>query len=318
MAYFVGLDSGGTKTECWLGDETRVLGRAVTGTVKLTRVSEEIATARMRELLTEVSDKSGVRLSDVVRTCVGIAGLSIAAVREWAERTVGAMVGGEVTVCGDDEIALDAAFRGGPGILVIGGTGSAVLGRAGDGARFKAGGWGPGIGDEGSGFWIGREAVRRAFGAMDSGHECDLLEGIRAAWGVTDVDEMVAYANARLDGGGGPDLSALTRVVVSCAEQGDAVAAGILSDAGEELAKQICLVWDKMRAHGETSGRVAYTGSVVEKIVQTRESMRQGIAQRCAGLTLLDGAVNSMDGAMWRARKTGNRDYGIAISLPWR
>jgi glucosamine kinase len=139
MAYFVGLDSGGTKTECWLGDETRVLGRAATGTVKLTRVSEEIATARMRELLTEVSDKSGVRLGDVARTCVGIAGFSIAEMRGWAQRTVGAMVGGEVTVCGDDEIALDAAFRGGAGILVIAGTGSAVLGRAGDGARFKAG-----------------------------------------------------------------------------------------------------------------------------------------------------------------------------------
>src|ERR1700722_383430 len=122
MAYFVGLDSGGTKTECWLGDETRVLGRAVTGSVKLTRVSEEIGTARMRELLAEVSAQSGVKLSEVTRTCVGIAGFSIAAVREWAERTVEAMVGGEVTVCGDDEIALDAAFRGGAGILVIGGT----------------------------------------------------------------------------------------------------------------------------------------------------------------------------------------------------
>jgi glucosamine kinase len=298
MAYFVGLDSGGTKTECWLGDETRVLGRAATGTVKLTRVSEEIATARMRELLTEVSDKSGVRLGDVARTCVGIAGFSIAEMRGWAQRTVGAMVGGEVTVCGDDEIALDAAFRGGAGILVIAGTGSAVLGRAGDGARFKAGGWGRGIGDEGSGFWIGREAVRRAFASVDTGQECDLLEGIRAAWGVTDVDEIVAYANTHP----GPDLSALTRVVVSCAEQGDAVAAGILSDAGDELAKQICLAWDKMRAHGETSGSVAYTGSVVEKIAQTRAAMRQGIARRCVGLTLLDGAVNAMDGAMWRAR----------------
>jgi N-acetylglucosamine kinase-like BadF-type ATPase len=293
------LDSGGTKTECWLGDETRVLGRAVAGTVKLTRVSEEIATARLRELLTEVSDKSGVRLSDVVRTCVGIAGFSIAEMREWARRTVGEMVGGEVTVCGDDEIALDAAFRGGAGILVIGGTGSAVLGRAADGARFKAGGWGPGIGDEGSGFWIGREAVRRAFASMDSGHDCDLLEGIRAAWGLEELDEVVARANAYP----GPDFSELTRVVVRCAEQGDAVAAGILSDAGDELAKQIWMVWEKMRTHGETAGSVAYTGSVVEKIVQTREAMRDGIARRCKGLMLLDGAVNSMDGAMWRARE---------------
>ena len=304
MAYFVGLDSGGTKTECWLGDESRVLARAVCGTVKLTRVSQPIATARLRELLSEVSDKAGVPLRSVSRTCVGVAGFSIAEVREWAARVVSEMVAGEVHVCGDDEIALDAAFEGGAGVLVIGGTGSAVLGRCGDGARFKAGGWGPGIGDEGSGFWIGREAVRRTFAALDSGEESKLLEAIRMAWGVRDMGEVVAFANARP----GPDLSALTPVVMRCVEDGDALAAAILDDAGDELAKQICLVWEKMRGHGETTGRVAYTGSVVEKIARAREAMRRGIEQRCEGLALVDRAVNSMDGAMWRARRTGQRE----------
>ncbi len=297
MAYFVGLDSGGTKTECWLGDETRVLGRAAAGTVKLTRVSQEIATARMRELLREVSEQAGVALGEVTRTCVGIAGFSIAEVRDWAERVVREMVGGEVVVCGDDEIALDAAFRGGPGILAIGGTGSAVLGRCADGTRFKAGGWGPGIGDEGSGYWIGREALRRAFSAIDKGEECALLEAIRSAWGVENMD-AVAYANGRP----GPDLAALTRVVVACAQQGDMVAAGILSDAGDELAKQIAVVWEKMRSHGERQGSVAYTGSVVEKIAPTRDAMRRKLERCCPGLRMVEVAVNSRDGAMWRAR----------------
>ena len=133
---------------------------------------------------------------------------------------------------------------------MIGGTGSAVVGRCGDGTRFKAGGWGPGIGDEGSGYWIGREAVRRAFAAVDHGDECALLEAIRSAWGVEDIDGVVAYANARA----GPDLSALTPVVVRCAEEGDAVAAGVLEDAGEELARQVGVVWQKMQAHGELEG----------------------------------------------------------------
>jgi N-acetylglucosamine kinase-like BadF-type ATPase len=301
LAYFVGLDSGGTKTECWLGDEARVLGKAVARTVKLTRVSQEIATARLRELLTEVSTQAGVPLSAVTRTCVGVAGYSITEVREWAERVVGQMVAGEVTVCGDDEIALDAAFRGGAGILVIGGTGSAVLGRCADGKRYKAGGWGPGIGDEGSGFWIGREAVRRAFAAVDGGEETTLLEAIRTAWGVKDVGGVVAYANALP----GPDFAALTPVVMRCAEDGDGVAQRVLEDAGDELARQVCVVWEKMQAHDEKQAQVAYTGSVVEKIATTREAMRQGIARRCEGLTMVDGAVNSMDGAMWRARRAG-------------
>ena len=299
MAYFVGLDSGGTKTECWLGDETRILGKVKTTTVKLTRVSQEVATARLQELLAEVSRQSGVPLSSVSKTCVGVAGFSIAAVREWAHRIVSERVAGEVVVCGDDEIALDAAFCGGAGILVIGGTGSAVLGRCADGTRFKAGGWGPGIGDEGSGFWIGREAVRRAFHSLDRDVPTTLIEAIRTAWGRKDLGEIVAFANAQP----GPDLSTLTPAVVRCAEAGDSVAGVILVDAGAELARQVEVVWGKMRGHGETCVGVAYTGSVVEKIAAARESMRTHIATDCPGLALLDGPINAMDGAVWRARQ---------------
>ena len=237
---------------------------------------------------------------------MGVAGFSITEVREWAARVVGEMVGGEVHVCGDDEIALDAAFQGGPGILVIGGTGSAVLGRCGDGTRYKAGGWGPGIGDEGSGFWIGREAVRRAFAAIDQGEESALLEAIRTAWGVKDLGEVVAFANARP----GPDLSALTPVVMRCAYEGDALAAAVLEDAGVELAKQVAVVWEKMRAHGEPLARVAYTGSVVDKIDRARDAMKRAIAERCLGVSVADGRCE-LDG---RGDVEGETSAGFVLA----
>lgn len=299
MAYFVGLDSGGTKTECWLGDETRILGKATSATVKLTRVRQEIATGRLQDLLAEVSEKSGIPLASVSRTCIGLSGFSIAEVREWAYRVISERVGSEVVVCGDEVIALDAAFQGGPGILVIGGTGSAVIGRCADGTRFKAGGWGPGIGDEGSGYWIGREAVRRAFLALDEERPSTLMEAIRTAWGVEGVGEIVAFANNQP----GPDYPALTPLVVRAAATGDSVAAGILRDAGSELARQVAIVWDKMKAHGESSVSVAYTGGVVEKIAQAREAMQAQITHSRPGLTVMDNAINSMEGAMWRARQ---------------
>ena len=299
MAYFVGLDSGGTKTECWLGDEERVLGRAAGGTVKLTRVPLEEATGRMRWLLTEVSAAAGVGLEEVSRTCVGIAGYSIAEVREWAERVVGEMVGGEVEVCGDEEIGLDAAFRGGPGILVIGGTGANVVGRCGDGMKLTVGGWGPAIGDEGSGFWIGREAVRAGFRALDRGEKTDLLEWVRMAWGAKDLGGLVAQANTRP----GPDFSGLVPVVVELAGMGDVVADRVLVTAGRLLAEQVEALWGKMRRRGETEARVAYTGSVVEKIESVREEMKWRIGVACEGLRVVEGAVNSMEGAMWRARR---------------
>ncbi len=299
MAYFVGLDSGGTKTECWLGDETRVLARAQCGTVKLTRVGQEVATERVRGLLAQVSAEAGVDLKIIAGTCVGVAGFSILEVREWAARVVGETVGGNVEVCGDDEIALDAAFRGGPGVLVIGGTGSSVMGRCEDGLRFSCGGWGPGVADEGSGFWIGREAVRQGFRALDRGVATGLVEAVRQAWGVADAAAVVGFAN----GLPGPDFAALVPAVVACAEAGDAVAGEILERAGRELAEQVFVVWARMQARGETAGgiacRVAYTGSVLDRIGAVRAAMEGALP---AGLRLMEVAVNSMEGALWRAR----------------
>ena len=299
MAYFVGIDSGGTKTECWLGDEQRVLARVRVGSAKLTRVGREVAVARLREVLEEAGRQAGVPLRRVSRTCVGMAGYSIAEARELAATTVAGMVGGEVEVCGDDEIALDAAFPGAAGILVIGGTGAVVLGRCRDGKRISAGGWGPVVGDEGSGYWIGREAVRKAFRSYDDGTETGLLEAIRDAWGVRDMGEVIGMANARP----GPDFAELTRAVVACADGGDEVAARLLVKAGNELGKQVAMVWRKMRAHGEREACVRYTGSVVEKIERVHVRMKARVMEDCIGVTVLDGAVNALEGAMWRARE---------------
>ena len=293
--YFVGLDCGGTKTECWLGDETRVLAKAVTGTCKLMRVGEEIATKNLRGVLDEVLALAGVPGSQIAATCMGIAGYTITEVREWAARVVGAEVSGPVELCGDEEIALDAAFRGGPGILLIGGTGSAVIGRCVDGTRFSAGGWGPAIGDDGSGFWIGREAVRQALRAQDLGRATTLIAAIEKAWGVADIPALVGFANERP----GPDFAALAPLVAQCAADGDGVALSVLEQAGDELAQQVLTAWTAMERHGERTAQVAYTGSVVEKIALVRERIASALPPE---LRLASGVASSLEGALWRAR----------------
>ena len=156
MSLYLAIDAGGSKTRCLLADDDHVLARASIGTVKLMRVSEAEATARLTAMLHEVAATGCVSAVNVTRTCFGLAGLSSTAVRAWAARTVGGLAGGSLILCGDEEIALDAAFAGGPGILVIAGTGSNAIGRAPGGSLHGAGGWGPVLGDEGSGYWMTR------------------------------------------------------------------------------------------------------------------------------------------------------------------
>lgn len=302
MAYFLGIDSGGTKTTCWLGDEQHVLARVSGPTVKCSRVGESLATERMQAMLHALEQQAAVSLAQLTRTCVGISGFSIAEVRDWAERVLRASVGGTVEVIGDDEIALDAAFHGGPGILVISGTGAIVLGRCADGTRHSAGGWGPAIGDEGSGYWIGREAVRKIFRAQDEGVATTLSSAICHAWGAAELAGVVGLANARP----GPDFAELVPVVVRCAAAGDVLAQRLLAKAGNELGKQVIMVWSKMRSSCVGPLQVAYTGSVIEKIAPVRARMVERLATECPGLTVMQSAVNAVEGALWRARNAAD------------
>jgi N-acetylglucosamine kinase-like BadF-type ATPase len=317
MSLFLAIDAGGTKTQCALADDERVLARAQTGTVKLMRVAEAEATARMEAMLAEVAAAAGVSLGSVTRTCMGLAGFTSEAARAWARRVIGANVGGELILVGDEEIALDAAFQGGPGILVIAGTGAIAMGRAGSGQLFTAGGFGPVLGDEGSGYWIGLEAIRAALRAQDrlplmhdeAAHEWGtrgvstcLLREIERHWGLGSTSELIAMGNQRSPS---PDFAALAPVVARCAEAGDVLAAGILERAGEELAELVGLVFQKMGTGSAAEVGVAFTGSVLGRIGAVRAAMVARLAVSVPRARVREAAVDALDGALWRARAPG-------------
>lgn len=302
MAYFVGLDGGGTKTECWVGDGQRVLGKAAGGTVKLMAVPEDVATARLQEVVREALAQAGVDAADVAGSCFGLAGSSSESVRVWAEQALRGVVSGSVEVTLDTVTALDAAFRGGPGVLVIAGTGSNVLGRCSDGRTLNAGGWGPMLGDEGSGHWIGLEAIRSALRAQDRGVTTCLLKEIESFWSLRNQGELVAYANQRER----VVFSELAQVVAQCAADGDALAVGVLDRAGQELAEQVRLVASKMHQAGCAAGdalRVVFTGSVLEKIGRVRKAMEEALTASVVGVGVAQEAVLPLEGALWRAQK---------------
>ena len=304
MAKFVAIDAGGTKTQCWVADEERVLAGATCGTVKLMSVGEDVATKRLQELVRSVAIEAHVGPDEITRTCMGLAGIASESVRDWGVKTRRGMVSGEVVVVGDEAIALEAAFKGGPGVFVIAGTGSNVVGRCSDGTRLTAGGWGPVVGDEGSGGWIGLEAVKAGLRARDRGVPTDLLEEIQGFWGLGTLGELIAKANHSKR----TNFAELTTVVASGAEHGDPVALRVLERAGEDLAEQVFLVVRKMRTvrcePGDVS-RVAFTGSVLGKISPVREAMTARLAELVPEMVVSPTEVNALEGALWIARSRG-------------
>src|SRR5579875_836526 len=118
MGVYLAVDAGGTKTECVVADDERILARVTGETVKIMNVGAPEATARLRHIVGEAGAIAGIPLYLVTRTCVGLAGISSEGVRTWAEATLGELLTGELMLTGDEEIALEAAFGQGPGVLV--------------------------------------------------------------------------------------------------------------------------------------------------------------------------------------------------------
>jgi N-acetylglucosamine kinase-like BadF-type ATPase len=166
------------------------------------------------------------------------AGLGLAGIRDDAHADqlaaqLRARTGAVVAVRDDTEAALAGAFRGGPGIVVIAGTGSGALGRDAAGRLARAGGHGFLLGDEGGGYWIGREAVRAALRGADRIGPPTALAGVTcSAFGdlVSAVQEVHRNPSDRTL------LTRLVPAVVAAAAAGDAAAGRILAEAADHLA----------------------------------------------------------------------------------
>ena len=303
MALFLAVDAGGTKTDYVLADETREIARSRGGTIKLLRTTPDQAAVHLDAALAELTGQSGLSLRTVSRTCLGTAGESVPMIVGWLREAFRARVAGELTIVGDVEIALDAAFQGGPGVLALAGTGSNVAGRMRDGTLTSAGGWGPVLAEQGSGYQIGRRALRAAFLARDEGRATSLLGEVLEFWKLASVEHLVEFAN----GTPNPDFSALTEVVVRCAREGDAVAGRVLEREGRELARLVRTVLRRVQKSGgdepgEAKPRLAFAGSILENVPEVRSALVRSVRREFPALEALEGVVDPIQGALWRAR----------------
>jgi N-acetylglucosamine kinase-like BadF-type ATPase len=304
MNFFLALDAGGTKTDYVLADETRVLARVRTGTIKRMRVDAATASTNLESGLANLSAQSGISMQLVTRTCVGTAGITVPLVTDWLRESFASRVGGELLLLGDVEIALEAAFPGKAGVLAMAGTGSNVLGRTDGGQLIPAGGWGPALADQGSGHRIGLESLRAIFLAKDEERHTLLLPAVLEFWQLSSVDLLVEYANCLP----APDFSSLTEVVWRCAKLGDETALAVLRQQGEELAYLVRLVIRRLRRAANREDWVppiAFTGSILENVPPVREALMEAVWREFPGAPTLDKVVDPIEGALWRARLSG-------------
>jgi len=299
MSVVLGIDGGGTHTRACIVDGGKRLAFVESGSIKRLRVGAQVAEQNLRKLLTEVYAQAGV--NGVEAACCGVASASMPGIPEWIGAVFKDFGVKRWEVVGDEVIALDAAFKGGPGILQIAGTGSNTVGRAPDGSTENAGGWSSRLGDEGSGYWIGLHAVRRGLHAYDREEPSRVLGAVGKVWGTPTIAELVNLG----DSTPGPDFAALAPTISDLAEQGDPVAVPVLQQAATDLVNFVLLVREKLRRkhHLTEEVPVAWIGSVIDKAWKVRESFTAGLKAAAPEMVVGEKEVAGIEGAIWRAQR---------------
>ena len=233
MLHVLGIDAGGTKTVCQLADEQgTIVAEARSTGANLQAVGE----LQVEKVLYHVMEEAiGDRPLVPDAICLGIAGVDRpddAAVVQAIMKRIGYKA--RVLVVNDALVALEAGAPGRPGVVIISGTGSISYGRNADGMAARSGGWGYVLGDEGSGYWIGRAALRAVLREADQrGTETALTTLLLSHFGVGQPQALiheVYHSNLKPAA-----IGALAQCVHQAFAHGDEVAIGIVRGAANEL-----------------------------------------------------------------------------------
>ena len=302
MTLFLGIDGGGTKTRCVLGDDNSVLGAGTGSGSSVLRVGEACARDSLAGAIHEACVSAGVSPQQISRTCAGIAGAGDDGVASRLQRLLIGILGGAIEVIGDMEVALESAFDGGPGIVVIAGTGSIAFGRNEQGETARAGGWGRILCDEGSAHWIVVQAIDSALHELDRGGEPTVLRELLKALDLRTATDLAAYAG----GTPTPEFAPLFSEVLAAAELEDEIACAVLGRAGVELAGLANMVVQRL-FKGSSEVSLATHGGVFAASQIVRSTFAATLRETCRRARVLEVRVDPALGALNRAR----REFGI-------
>lgn len=297
MSFFLGIDGGGTKTRCVVGDERSELGVATSSSSKVQRVGEACARDALAGAVHQACVHAGISPRQIVRSCAGITGAARPEILGVMRDLMTSIVDGQVEIVGDIEIAFEDGFGSGPGVMLIAGTGSIAFGRNKRGESARAAGWGYPISDEGSGQWIGAEAVRVALRARDRGQPAGLLNDLIEKLGASSFEDFIVRLNANPP----VDFATLFPTVLAASDKGDSVASDILTRAGRELADIAGIVVERL--FDEQSVSVATHGGVLASSALVRNCFAQELRTQYPRVTLLDREIDPARGALGRARR---------------
>jgi N-acetylglucosamine kinase-like BadF-type ATPase len=301
--HVLGIDAGGTKTVALLADgDGRILGEGRAGAANL-QTEGELEVEKILDTVIERATDGRHLMPAAV--CLGMAGVDRqddAVIIRDVMRRLGFR--SNALIVNDALIALVAGAGASPGVVVISGTGSIAYGVSHHGVAARTGGWGPTLGDEGSGYWIGRRALAAVMRDADGrGPQTDLTRLVLRHFSLPRAEALVAEIYHQPQGRRA--IASLGTVVDGAREDGDPVAIDIMSHAADELALAAASVISRLDMRGEQFPILLAGGMLRESVwlsAEVRRRMAEVAPRALVGPLTHEPAVGAVRLAIAEAR----------------
>jgi N-acetylglucosamine kinase-like BadF-type ATPase len=306
MKYLIGFDCGATKTECAVANIKGNILYTTTGGAANFLINGTAGTLKIiLSLLKDCIKNSNTDYSEIEEIVIGAAG---AGRKEDAKSLKNSLLeifsaeGIEIkslTVVSDAQIALEGAFPNKAGCILIAGTGSIIYGKDEKGNIYRAGGFGRLIGDEGSGFSIGRKGLQAAAKYFDGrGDETLIAKLIEEKYSIKTADELITKIYKE-----NFDIASVAQVVLTAAENGDNTALKILNEESEELIQHIKTIMKQMNVDMLS---ISFTGSLISNKNIYSDMLRDKINTFLPTVKIVKPEHSPIEGAILLAKGTLN------------
>ncbi len=305
--YVIGIDGGGTKTLAQLADlKGTIVAESYGGPSNFQIMGVEQAAKNVLDLIETCCHTVGCNNSEIGSVVAGLSGAGRAAdeqrmaegLRKAAQNR--GIFFKDLNIESDARVALEGAFLGKCGIVVIGGTGSVVFGKDDKGKIHRAGGWGRYIGDEGSGYYLGREAFRAVAKMMDGrGRKTRLAKMLGTTFSLKTHEDIIKRVYKEEF-----DLASAAPLVLLAALQKDSVAKEILEGATRELVDAVSAVHDKLRKssrEGKQKIPLALVGGLLESENIYSKGLKGQIRRNLRHILFVKPNARPVDGAVLMA-----------------
>jgi len=303
MSYIIGIDGGATKTHCLLTNlDTSVLHECYGGPSNFLVQGIEPVSKTLLSLIVECAEKLKISVKEIKIVLLGTTGAGRRTDAERLEHGFAQYLNKEnmklnlFRVESDARIALEGAFSGKPGSILIAGTGSIMFGKDANGIIHRVGGFGRYLGDEGSGYVLGKKGLVAVSKQFDGrGQATQLAELVKEKFEINSPEILITKIYKE-----NFDLASVAPLVIAAAENEDALALKIIEDETDELLLHISTMQKKVN---EKILYTAFIGGIITHKNVYSATLLKKISEKLPNIVVKDAENSPAMGAVLMAKQ---------------